>query len=72
MIFPGFGGAPSPLRLAEPEEQRSLSELGDELGVSRERVRQLELRALGKLRKAAACAEVPSDDALSLSESRAA
>lgn len=36
--------------LAEPDEQLSLSELGDALGVSRERVRQLELRAIDKLR----------------------
>jgi RNA polymerase sigma-32 factor len=36
--------------LAEPEEQLSFSEIGAQLGVSRERVRQLELRALNKLR----------------------
>jgi len=36
--------------LADPEEQLSLSDLGAHFGVSRERVRQLELRAQRKLR----------------------
>jgi RNA polymerase sigma-32 factor len=58
--------------LAEPEEQRSLGELGDELGVSRERVRQLELRALDKLRREAACEAVAPANGRPVSESRAA
>ena len=33
------------------EEAKTLEELGRELGVSKERVRQLEQRALGRLRK---------------------
>jgi RNA polymerase sigma-32 factor len=38
-------------RLASTEEPLTLQELGDHFGVSRERVRQLEARLLGKLRK---------------------
>jgi RNA polymerase sigma-32 factor len=37
--------------LAEPEDELSLAEIGRKLGVSRERARQLEERAKGKLRK---------------------
>jgi RNA polymerase sigma-32 factor len=36
--------------IADPEEKLSLSEIGAHFGVSRERVRQLELRACAKLR----------------------
>ncbi|MBP5856363.1 RNA polymerase factor sigma-32 [Marivibrio halodurans] len=44
------------------EEGATLEELGRELGVSKERVRQLEHRALGKLRKSLeSCAERPGD-----------
>jgi RNA polymerase sigma-32 factor len=38
------------LRLAAPDEPLTLQELGDRFGVSRERVRQLEARLVGKLR----------------------
>lgn len=44
------------------EEGATLEELGRELGVSKERVRQLEHRALGKLRKSLeGCTERPGD-----------
>lgn len=44
------------------EEGATLEELGRELGVSKERVRQLEHRALGKLRKTLEdCADTPGD-----------
>lgn len=39
--------------LGRPEE--TLASVGDDLGVTRERVRQIEVCALGKLREAAAC-----------------
>jgi len=58
--------------LAEPDEQLSLSELGDALGVSRERVRQLELRAIGKLRTEAEREGVGLDPELPETEPRAA
>jgi RNA polymerase sigma-32 factor len=38
------------LRLVAPDEPLTLQELGDRFGVSRERVRQLEARLVGKLR----------------------
>ena len=38
------------LRLAAQDEPLTLQELGDKFGVSRERVRQLEARLVGKLR----------------------
>jgi DNA-directed RNA polymerase sigma subunit (sigma70/sigma32) len=37
--------------LADPEDELSLAEIGRKLGVSRERARQLEERAKGKLRQ---------------------
>ncbi len=37
--------------LNEGEEPHTLEEVGDELGVTKERVRQLEVRAMGKLRQ---------------------
>ena len=39
------------LRLAAADEPLTLQELGDRFGVSRERVRQLEARLVGKLRQ---------------------
>ena len=39
------------LRLVAPDEPLTLQELGDRFGVSRERVRQLEARLVGKLRQ---------------------
>ncbi len=39
------------LRLVAPDEPLTLQELGDKFGVSRERVRQLEARLVGKLRQ---------------------
>jgi RNA polymerase sigma-32 factor len=58
--------------LAEPEEQLSFSEIGAQLGVSRERVRQLELRVLGKLRLEAAREGLAPEVAGVPAESRAA
>lgn len=37
--------------MSDPDDAPSLAELGTEMGVSRERVRQLEVRALAKLKK---------------------
>jgi RNA polymerase primary sigma factor/RNA polymerase sigma factor len=39
--------------LDRDKEPRTLKEVGEELGVTKERIRQLELRALAKLRSAA-------------------
>jgi RNA polymerase primary sigma factor/RNA polymerase sigma factor len=39
--------------LGQGSEPRTLKEVGEELGVTKERIRQLELRALAKLRNAA-------------------
>jgi RNA polymerase sigma-32 factor len=40
--------------LADPESELSLADIGRELGISRERARQLETRARAKLRRALA------------------
>jgi len=47
--------------LADPEDKLSLGEIGQHFGVSRERVRQLEVRAQKKLEKQAQCEELGAD-----------
>lgn len=47
--------------MAHPEERLSLAELGRQLGVSRERARQLEVRARERLRVCLASALADGD-----------
>jgi RNA polymerase sigma-32 factor len=47
--------------LADPEDKLSLGEIGQHFGVSRERVRQIEVRAQKKLEKQAQCEELGVD-----------
>lgn len=47
--------------MADPEEKMSLGEIGQHFGVSRERVRQIEVRAQKKLKNHALCEELGAD-----------
>lgn len=47
--------------MADPEEKMSLGEIGQHFGVSRERVRQIEVRAQKKLKNHAVCEELGAD-----------
>ena len=48
--------------LGKGAEPRTLKEVGEELGVTKERIRQLELRALAKLRTAAEREKIDSPE----------
>lgn len=48
--------------MADRDDELSLAEIGRRLGVSRERARQLEVRAKGKLRALLASSEAPGND----------
>jgi len=49
-LYFGFGG----------NEPKTLEEIGQEMGVTRERIRQIKERALGKLRRSEAAAQLES------------